>query len=179
MTGAACSLSSRRKPAMRSAGTLRKLETPQSSRTACGARSPVARRADGRLAQLVEHLVYTERVGGSSPSPPTISESNPFQSAVCALGCVRTGARRGASRAQLLEVSFALRCHLQQHSSGLAIRRARGEAAAAFDATANIGNDIFVHHQPEWRSRDARSLCWLCVDALYSRCCQCATAAEY
>ena len=27
--------------------------------------------AVGRLAQLVEHLVYTERVGGSSPSPPT------------------------------------------------------------------------------------------------------------
>ncbi len=26
----------------------------------------------GRLAQLVEHLVYTERVGGSSPSAPTI-----------------------------------------------------------------------------------------------------------
>src|SRR5215470_15365541 len=26
----------------------------------------------GRLAQLVEHLVYTERVGGSSPSPPTL-----------------------------------------------------------------------------------------------------------
>jgi hypothetical protein len=25
----------------------------------------------GRLAQLAEHLVYTERVGGSSPSPPT------------------------------------------------------------------------------------------------------------
>ncbi len=28
----------------------------------------------GRLAQLAEHLVYTERVGGSSPSPPTIAE---------------------------------------------------------------------------------------------------------
>ena len=27
----------------------------------------------GRLAQLVEHLVYTERVGGSSPSAPTIA----------------------------------------------------------------------------------------------------------
>ena len=27
----------------------------------------------GRLAQLAEHLVYTERVGGSSPSPPTIA----------------------------------------------------------------------------------------------------------
>ncbi len=31
----------------------------------------------GRLAQLVEHLVYTERVGGSSPSPPTIAEPAP------------------------------------------------------------------------------------------------------
>jgi hypothetical protein len=29
------------------------------------------RSARGRLAQLVEHLVYTERVGGSRPSPPT------------------------------------------------------------------------------------------------------------
>ena len=28
--------------------------------------------SSGRLAQLVEHLVYTERVGGSSPSSPTI-----------------------------------------------------------------------------------------------------------
>ena len=28
-------------------------------------------RHNGRLAQLGEHLVYTERVGGSSPSPPT------------------------------------------------------------------------------------------------------------
>ena len=26
----------------------------------------------GRLAQLVEHLVYTEEVGGSIPSSPTI-----------------------------------------------------------------------------------------------------------
>ena len=26
----------------------------------------------GRLAQLVERLVYTENVGGSSPSSPTI-----------------------------------------------------------------------------------------------------------
>ncbi len=25
----------------------------------------------GRLAQLVEHFVYTEGVGGSNPSPPT------------------------------------------------------------------------------------------------------------
>ena len=27
----------------------------------------------GRLAQLAEHLVYTERVGGSSPSSPTMA----------------------------------------------------------------------------------------------------------
>jgi hypothetical protein len=29
------------------------------------------KRGLGRLAQLVEHLAYTENVGGSSPSPPT------------------------------------------------------------------------------------------------------------
>ena len=29
------------------------------------------RHTRGRLAQLVEQLVYTEKVGGSSPSPPT------------------------------------------------------------------------------------------------------------
>ncbi len=27
---------------------------------------------NGRLAQLVEHLVYTEKVKGSNPLPPTI-----------------------------------------------------------------------------------------------------------
>ncbi len=32
----------------------------------------------GRLAQLVEHLVYTERVGGSSPSPPTVRRTVPL-----------------------------------------------------------------------------------------------------
>ena len=31
----------------------------------------------GRLAQLVEHLVYTERVSGSSPLAPTIFQSCP------------------------------------------------------------------------------------------------------
>jgi hypothetical protein len=32
---------------------------------------PLPKWAAGRLAQLAEHLVYTQRVGGSSPSPPT------------------------------------------------------------------------------------------------------------
>ena len=36
------------------------------------ASGPLTMPTPGRLAQLVEHLVYTERVGGSSPSPPTI-----------------------------------------------------------------------------------------------------------
>jgi rubrerythrin len=34
-------------------------------------------RSGGRLAQLVEHLVYTERVGGSSPSAPTTHQEGP------------------------------------------------------------------------------------------------------
>lgn len=39
----------------------------------CGARSNCLKvRASGRLAQLVERFVYTEDVGGSSPSSPTM-----------------------------------------------------------------------------------------------------------
>ena len=36
------------------------------------ASAAIIREPDGRLAQLGEHLVYTQRVGGSIPSPPTI-----------------------------------------------------------------------------------------------------------
>ncbi len=41
--------------------------------TQCATSFPGHAEIAGRLAQLVEHLVYTERVGGSSPSPPTIA----------------------------------------------------------------------------------------------------------
>ena len=47
----------------------------------------------GRLAQLVEHLVYTERVSGSSPLAPTIPEhdficdKNPFLRAFGSVCC--------------------------------------------------------------------------------------------
>ena len=34
---------------------------------------PAIRQTRGRLAQLVERFVYTEDVGGSSPSSPTIA----------------------------------------------------------------------------------------------------------
>jgi hypothetical protein len=37
----------------------------------CRARTERAKRSAGRLAQLVERLLYTQDVGGSSPSPPT------------------------------------------------------------------------------------------------------------
>jgi hypothetical protein len=40
-------------------------------RDPCEAPRAILLEGQGRLAQLVEHLVYTERVGGSSPSPPT------------------------------------------------------------------------------------------------------------
>jgi hypothetical protein len=46
----------------------------------------------GRLAQLVERLVYTENVGGSSPSPPIGWENI-------------TGKAFGSSK-QLLKVTF-------------------------------------------------------------------------
>ena len=47
----------------------------------------------GRLAQLVEHLVYTERVIGSSPLPPTIKLSGGVAQLVRAPAC-HAGGRR-------------------------------------------------------------------------------------
>ncbi len=37
----------------------------------CTLEAPLPLKRSGRLAQLVEHLVYTERVGSSSLSSPT------------------------------------------------------------------------------------------------------------
>ena len=42
----------------------------------------------GRLAQSVERLVYTENVGGSSPSPPTTARARPLASVMGRLGLV-------------------------------------------------------------------------------------------
>ena len=49
-------------------------------------------RVTGRLAQLVERLLYTQNVGGSIPSPPTTLAGRPFLPvkphchSACALG---------------------------------------------------------------------------------------------
>ena len=62
---------------------------PHHDNDACPANRSVASarfRIGGRLAQLVEHLVYTERVGGSSPSAPTIAST-------CQSGCTRRSNR--------------------------------------------------------------------------------------
>ena len=67
-----------------------------------------ARGNRGRLAQLVEHLVYTERVGGSSPSPPTsprrialalAAAARRWLRLVAALALAAAGAVAGAGRA--------------------------------------------------------------------------------
>src|SRR6478752_4867518 len=58
----------------------------------------------GRLAQLVEHLVYTERVGGSSPSPPTsryldlLSSTARRMSALSAGSSIRSPSRKSIAR---------------------------------------------------------------------------------
>ena len=51
-------------------------ETCRESGTACLIGTESLEGGQGRLAQLVERLVYTEDVGGSSPSLPTIF--NPY-----------------------------------------------------------------------------------------------------
>src|SRR6185437_1698463 len=84
MSCAAAASDSAATAATASRARIGRMESPTKSaaRVACPARG--ARRrlasahgaaispANGRLAQLVEHIVYTDRVGGSSPSPPTI-----------------------------------------------------------------------------------------------------------
>ena len=56
-------------------------------------------RRHGRLAQLVEHLVYTERVGGSSPSPPTTTRD------CTAPASVSYGGRGRAAVAEMADVA--------------------------------------------------------------------------
>ena len=62
------------------------------------------RRAVGRLAQLVEHLVYTERVSGSSPLPPTTRSTQEREIVAMDLGlegktALVLGASKGLGRA--------------------------------------------------------------------------------
>src|SRR5690606_29484671 len=45
----------------------------------------------GRLAQLVERFVYTEDVGGSSPSSPTIQNIDTFDFSLHRPNCSRLG----------------------------------------------------------------------------------------
>ena len=51
----------------------RGLTPSRNPRNSASPAAPFPAHALGRLAQLVERLVYTENVGGSSPSSPTIS----------------------------------------------------------------------------------------------------------
>jgi hypothetical protein len=71
----------------------------------------------GRLAQLVEHLVYTERVGGSNPSPPTTPVSFSRRSAavlVLALLCAGLLSQTQAALAQGAPMQFRL-ARVEEH----------------------------------------------------------------
>jgi hypothetical protein len=49
-------------------------QTPEERRVVSSILTFGTKKQFGRLAQLVEHLVYTERVTGSSPVAPTIKK---------------------------------------------------------------------------------------------------------
>ena len=68
----------------------------------------------GRLAQLVERLLYTQDVGGSSPSPPTTTLHARGQGAYC-LDPVLGAGGIAASRQRLTESSNEP--HLPPHPS--------------------------------------------------------------
>ena len=78
-TGEEITIKPSKQPRFRAGKQLKDSLTRRADRTRCraddGPRGIVFLAYDGisgRLAQLVEHIVYTDRVGGSSPSPPTI-----------------------------------------------------------------------------------------------------------
>ena len=65
-------LPSRQRPVPFSAWAIRPTRPASRGRAACADNGvPITTRAQGRLAQLVERFLYTEDVGGSSPSSPT------------------------------------------------------------------------------------------------------------
>jgi hypothetical protein len=61
---------------------------------------------EGRLAQLAEHLVYTERVGGSSPSPPTSRRRDVQRLAALGLILAVLGVCAPAARAESGSMTF-------------------------------------------------------------------------
>src|ERR1700730_2999223 len=74
------------------------------------------KRDRGRLAQLVEHLVYTERAGGSSPSPPTNARHAAMAGVLPRLRPGLAGARRRAK----LRVALDLVAPRLSYPAGLA-----------------------------------------------------------
>jgi hypothetical protein len=75
------------------------------------------RRRQGRLAQLAEHLVYTERVGGSSPSPPTIFRSPSLSVLLAALALLATVATPAVAQDHGRPMSFRV-APLESHECG-------------------------------------------------------------
>src|SRR4030088_2631319 len=71
----------------------------------------------GRLAQLVEHLVYTERVGGSSPSPPTRFGSLRFMALAAAFAVVGAALTPAAAQDHGPSMSFHV-APLEAHECG-------------------------------------------------------------
>jgi hypothetical protein len=111
---------------------------PPSSSAACPRKRPVARRRRGRLAQLVEHLVYTERVGGSSPSPPTITHRppSPIARGTTAFDPFRLRSINGGQRALTSPVRTELRLcpsDPQEARTGEPVRRRRSSCRGAGD----------------------------------------------
>ena len=76
---------------------------PPAPNASCAPQTLWIESAHGLLAQLVERLVYTENVGGSSPSRPTIPPSRPMLARPVRVCRVRVPSSRQvyAARAEL------------------------------------------------------------------------------
>ena len=132
-----CARRKARQPASARRKAPRSRRDPDSRRTSLADRPRVAIHARrGRLAQLVERLLYTQDVGGSSPSPPT---------SLRACGASGQGGQLVGKAAYSAESGGSNPHRAPALASAL-------QQAAASDVKASI------RRQPEGRRRDAKEV---------------------
>src|SRR3546814_8491839 len=158
---------------------------------ACGFwQGPTARRGryvDGRVAQLVESLVYTEDLGGSSPSSPTTNL--PFDRALALAtlhrakghfmpakldGSCRCGAVRFSANSHTpvpYQLCYCSICHKQQGGGGYAINLGADARSLMIEGEEHLGlyrARIEEGEHPTCRlSSGERHFCRLCGSALW------------
>ena len=96
----------------------------------------------GRLAQLVERLLYTQNVGGSSPSPPTMLRPNGLRVAQRGEGCRAEALRRGGLLRRFLANEMPIKENARRHRNSLRQHAGGERRQTGVCRSAEEGNQI-------------------------------------